>query len=303
MVPHFQYFLMNTVQTMLGVAALTMLIRARELKTYWPLLTMAMWQAPAYFVLLYVRYEGRAHITPIRAYHLYFNTFWPAAAISTICSLIFPYILFRSAMRPLKGLQSLGNIVFVWVAVISLVTALSVAFAPTSNGQDPLILAVSQLERLSALLIVSLVAFVAMAIRPMGLSVRSRVFGASIGTLIVAASNLTQSGYMSQHRFALYNPYALVQLSSSCVALAIWIFYFAKPEPQRKFILLPTTSPFHHWNRISELLGHEPGYVAIGGVAPEAFAGAEVEVFRRASAKMKELETQRQQGLSTGARN
>lgn len=301
MVPHFQYFLMNTVQTMLGVAALTMLIRARELKTYWPLLTMAMWQAPAYFVLLYVRYEGRAHITPIRAYHLYFNTFWPAAAISTICSLIFPYILFRSAMRPLKGLQSLGNIIFAWVLVISTVTALSVATAP-STGADPLILAVSQLERLSGILIVSLVAFVAMAIRPMGLSVRSRIFGASIGTLIVAITNMLQATRLTNVK-ELYSPYAMVQLASSCIAQAIWIYYFSKPEPQRKFILLPTTSPFHHWNRISELLGHEPGYVAIGGVAPEAFAGAEVEVFRRASAKMKELETQRQQGLSTGARN
>jgi hypothetical protein len=70
----------------------------------------------------------------------------------------------------------------------------------------------------------------------------------------------------------------------------IWIYYFAVPEPQRKFILLPTTSPFHRWNQISELLGHDPGYVAIGGIPPDAFAAAEIEVFHRASAKMNALE-------------
>ncbi len=293
MVPHLPYFVMNTLQTLLGVAVLVMLVRTRELKTYWPLLALAIWQAPSYFVLLYVRHLGRTHIGPQHAYKLYFFSFWPAFGISAVCSIVFTYVLFRSAMRPLKGLQSLGNIIFAWVAVISTVTALSVALAPTAGGADRLILAVSQLERLSAILTVSLVAFVATAIRPMGLSMRSRVFGASIGTLIVALTNMLQAARLTNVK-ELYSPYAMVQLTSSCIAQAIWIYYFARPEPLRKFILLPTTSPFHHWNRISELLGHEPGYVAIGGVAPEAFAGAEVEVFRRASAKMKELETQRQ---------
>ena len=33
-------------------------------------------------------------------------------------------------------------------------------------------------------------------------------------------------------------------------------------------------------------LGDEPGYVAVGAVSPEVFAPAELEVMRRASAKM-----------------
>jgi len=33
-------------------------------------------------------------------------------------------------------------------------------------------------------------------------------------------------------------------------------------------------------------LGDDPGYVAIGGIPPELFAPAELEVMRRASAKM-----------------
>ena len=181
-----------------------------------------------------------------------------------------------------------------WAAAISIATALSVAFSPRGQGIDPLIMAVSQLQRSSAILIVSLVAFVALAVRPMGLSLRSRVFGASMGTAILAATNMMQAGYLPH--VSLYSTYALVQLSSSCIAETIWIYYFSVAEPKRKFILLPTTSPFHHWNRISELLGHEPGFVAIGGIPPEAISLAEIDIFRRASVNMKEADDQRNRG-------
>ncbi|MGI4854774.1 MAG: hypothetical protein ACRYF4_12105 [Janthinobacterium lividum] len=291
---HLPYFAIHTIQTLLGLVVFFLLLRGRELRTYWPLLAMAVWQAPAYFVLLYVRHLGHDHISPNHAYKLYFYTFWSCFAVSAICSLLLTYVLFTAAMRPLKGLASLGKIVFAWVALISLLTAASVAFAPAPPGLGAMILAFSQLERASALITLSLVAFVAMAIRPMGLSVRSRVFGASIGTLILAAANMAQATYMAglkaQGHVNLYNPYALAQVSTSCIALATWIYYFARPEPQRRFILLPTTSPFHHWNRVAEMLGHEPGVVAIGGVDPDTFAKSEVEIFLRTSRKINEME-------------
>jgi hypothetical protein len=51
-------------------------------------------------------------------------------------------------------------------------------------------------------------------------------------------------------------------------------------------IVLPTTSPFLRWNQISMALGDDPGFVAVGGVPPELFAPAELEVMHRASLKM-----------------
>ena len=68
--------------------------------------------------------------------------------------------------------------------------------------------------------------------------------------------------------------------------LATWTGYFALPEPKRRIIVLPTTSPFLRWNQISQALGDSPGFVAVGGVPPELFAPAELEVMRRASLKM-----------------
>ncbi|HEU5342414.1 MAG TPA: hypothetical protein VFU66_14265, partial [Edaphobacter sp.] len=73
---------------------------------------------------------------------------------------------------------------------------------------------------------------------------------------------------------------------AECVTLLTWSAYFAFPEPKRRMIMLPTTSPFLRWNQISMALGDNPGYVAIGDLPPDVFAPAELEVMRRASAKM-----------------
>ena len=49
-------------------------------------------------------------------------------------------------------------------------------------------------------------------------------------------------------------------------------------------ILLPTTSPFFFWNRISEILGDAPGQVAVAGFTPEMLAPAEIEMLTSATA-------------------
>jgi hypothetical protein len=287
-VPHNPLLLLNALQVVLGIVVFVLLVRAHEVKTYWPLLVMSLWQAIPYFLLLYLRSLGRSRISPPLAYAIYFYTFWPLFALSALASVVLTYTIFDNAMAPLKGLQNLGQIMYRWAGSVSIAIALGVALAPSYPGTHPVVLAVSQFQRASAILILSLVTFVVFAIRPMGLSVHSRVFGSSIGTIIVAATNMVQATYLT-HMRRLYGSYAIVELLSGCVAQLIWIYYFAVPEPKRKFILLPTTSPFHRWNQISELLGHDPGYVAIGGVPPEAFAAAEIEVFHRASAKMNAL--------------
>ncbi len=84
----------------------------------------------------------------------------------------------------------------------------------------------------------------------------------------------------------MYSSLNIINGIAMCMSLCIWSAYFAFPEPKRRLIVLPTTSPFLRWNQISLALGDEPGYVAVGGIPPELFAPAELEVMRRASAKM-----------------
>jgi hypothetical protein len=101
----------------------------------------------------------------------------------------------------------------------------------------------------------------------------------------MATNDLVQSAWLiiNPGMASLYNAINGVVI---CVVLSTWITYFALPEPKRRLIVLPTTSPFLRWNQISQALGDSPGFVAVGGVPPELFAPAELEVMRRASLKM-----------------
>ncbi|WP_260706645.1 hypothetical protein [Edaphobacter flagellatus] len=225
------------------------------------------------------------------AYRAYFYTYWTSYALEAILSLLVIYGIFKLAMAPLKGLQTLGMLVFRWVAAISIAVAVGVTVSPHLTGIKFMVTMVTQLQQTSSILTLCLLLFVCFAIRPMGLSYRSRIFGISFGLGFLATTDLVRSAWLA-HSSDMNSTVNVVSGIAICLTLCVWSAYFAFPEPKRKLIVLPTTSPFLRWNQISMALGDEPGYVAVGGVAPEIFAPAELEVMRRASAKMTpQLET------------
>jgi hypothetical protein len=226
------------------------------------------------------------------AYQLYFYVYWVSFALEAILSLLVIYSIFKLAMAPLKGLQTLGMLVFRWVAAISGAVAIGVAVTPHQSGIHFMTAMITQLQQTSSILTLCLLLFVCFAIRPMGLSFRSRIFGVSLGLGFLATINLVNSAWIA-HNPSMYSVFSLINGLAVGLTLLTWSAYFAFPEPKRRIIVLPTTSPFLRWNQISLALGDDPGYVAVGGIPPELFAPAEIEVMRRASAKMTPaLETQ-----------
>jgi len=176
-------------------------------------------------------------------------------------------------------------LVFRWAASISVVVALGSAFAPNMTGTKYLIAAISQLQRTQSILTLCLLVFVCFAILPMGLNYGSRIFGVSLGLGVMATNDLVQSAWLVFHP-TMHTVSSLINGVVICLVLATWTAYFALPEPKRRLIVLPTTSPFLRWNQISQVLGDAPGFVAIGGLPPELLAPAEIEVMQRASLKM-----------------
>jgi hypothetical protein len=219
------------------------------------------------------------------AYQTYFYVYWMSYALEAILSLLVIYSIFRLAMAPLKGLQTLGMLVFRWVAAISVAVAIGVAVTPHLSGIKFMVAMVTQLQQTSSILTLCLLLFVCFAIRPMGLSYKSRIFGVSLGLGIMATVSLVNAAWLS-HSPNMYSAISLINGLAVGLTLLMWSAYFAFPEPKRRIIVLPTTSPFLRWNQISMALGDDPGYVAVGGIPPELFAPAELEVMRRASAKM-----------------
>ncbi len=208
--------------------------------------------------------------------------------MEALLSLLLVYNIFQLSMEPLKGLQMLGTLVFRWAAAISAAVAVCIAVGPHTHGLRYIVSAITQLRQTASILTLCLLLFVLFAIRPMGLSFRSRIFGVSFGLGLVAILNLVDSAWIS-HYANVYSLLNAVDGIAGCLSLLIWFVYFTLPEPRRRIIVLPTTSPFLRWNQISQALGDAPGFVAVGGVSPEVLAPAELEVMRRASAKMNDL--------------
>jgi hypothetical protein len=236
-------------------------------------------------VCLPLLYFSRHTIERHLAYQIYFYVYWTSYALEAILSLLVVYSIFKLAMAPLKGLQTLGMLVFRWVAAISVAVAIGVAVSPHVSGITFLVAMITQLQKTSSILTLCLLLFVCFAIRPMGLSYRSRIFGVSFGLGLLATINLVNSAWIA-HYASIYSVVSVVNGLAVGFTLLIWSTYFAFPEPKRRIIVLPTTSPFLRWNQISMALGDDPGYVAVGGIPPDLFAPAELEVMRRASAKM-----------------
>jgi hypothetical protein len=224
------------------------------------------------------------------SYRLYFYAYWMSYALEAVLGLCMVYEIYRLAMAPLRGLQALGMLMFRWAAGIAVAVALGMALGPQVSGQRFVIRAITQLQQTQSILTLCLLLFVCLAIRPMGLSHRSRIFGVSIGLAILATVELIDSAWIS-HAPRMSSTFNSLNSLLYCVTVLLWTAYFAMPEPRRRMIVLPTTSPFLRWNQISMALGDEPGFVAVGGVHPDIFAPAEVEIMRRASRKMSAVST------------
>jgi hypothetical protein len=225
------------------------------------------------------------HLTAQQAYIPYFYIYWGSEALEAVLGFGIILSIYRLAMEPLEGLERLGMIMFRWAAFISVALAVSIAIGPHFTSVSFIIRVVSQLQQAQSVLTLCMLVFVCFAIHPMGLSFRSKVFGVSFGLALMAATDLVTAAWLA-HSPDLYNVSSVIGGCSVCITLVIWNVYFVLPEPARRMIMIPTTSPFFHWNEISKALGDAPGFVAVGPVTLDNFAPAELEVMRRASDKM-----------------
>ena len=269
-----------------SVLLLILLFRSKQFKPYRFLAALVL--SRLFFngaEIALLKHSGWLQLSHQARYETYFCMYWLSYAVEAILGFAVIISIYQLAMEPLKGLRQLGMLMFKWAGAISIAIALTIALGPRLDSTSFIIRSVSQLQQTQGILTLCMLLFVCFAIHPMGLSYKSRIFGVSLGLGIMATVNLIQAAWIS-HSASMMSMYALINSVAICATLAIWCIYFAIPEPARRMIILPTTSPFLRWNQISEVLGDEPGYVALGEVTLDMFAPAELEVMRRASDKM-----------------
>jgi hypothetical protein len=237
-------------------------------------------------LLFFRKYLG---ISKVLCYDIYFYSHWVLFFVESALLMLIIYSVFRKAMKPLEGLHRAGKIVFRWVCGVSVALSLGMAMGPHVAGPFYLATLSGQMQQGISILILCLLLFVCFTTRYLGLTYRSHIFGVSLGLGVFATVTLAESAWFSiAIGQTVYSPVYIFSALGSCAALLTWGTYFAMPEPERKMILLPTTSPFFLWNRISEALGDEPGFVAIAGFKPEMLAPAELTVFTAASKRARE---------------
>lgn len=234
-------------------------------------------------------------ISKILAYDVYFYSHWALFFVEATLLLLIIYGVFRQAMRPLEGLHRAGKIIFRWVGGVSVALSIGLALGPHVAGYYFVTTLAGQMQQGINVLILCLLLFVCFSTRYLGLTFRSHIFGVSLGLGLYATASLVESTWFASGvGQTLYSPVYVVSALAGCVAFLTWGTYFALPEPERKMILLPTTSPFFFWNRVSEALGDEPGFVAIAGFKPHMLAPAELTVLTAASKWSRERELARE---------
>ena len=225
------------------------------------------------------------HLSRDAAYSALYYSIWVSGALLCLLRILIIYSVFTEAMRPMTGLHKAGKIIFRWVGVVSALVAFAMVAGPgVFSNMAALEDVFSRLQQGVSVLTICLLVFVCFAVRPLGLTFRSHLFGVSLGLGISASVELVQAAWLvTRGAQSLYSPVYLLSSLGFCLAIAVWGTYFAMPEPARKMILLPTTSPFFFWNRISEILGDSPGHVAVAGFSPDMLAPAEIEMLTAAT--------------------
>jgi hypothetical protein len=114
----------------LCLIAFVALVRAKAAKSYGYLALLLLARVTFFTAEWTIDALGGSAINTTTAYVYYFYTYWIAFAVESILMLVVICSMYRLAMAPLKGLHSLGMLVFKWVAAISVFVALGSAFAP-----------------------------------------------------------------------------------------------------------------------------------------------------------------------------
>jgi hypothetical protein len=243
-------------------------------------------------ILFFRRYTG---ISKVAAYEVYFYSHWVLFFVEYALLLLVIYSVFRQAMKPLEGLHRAGKIVFRWVGGVSVAVSLALALGPHTANAYSMAAVSGQMQQGISVLILCLLLFVCFSTRYLGLTYRSHIFGVSLGLGVFATTSLVESAWISNGiGQTVYSPVFAFAAFGACAGMLTWATYFALPQPERKMILLPTTSPFFLWNRISEALGDEPGFVAIAGFKPEMLAPAELTAFTAGSKRARERELEQE---------
>jgi hypothetical protein len=272
-------------ECVMAVACLAIMWRKRLLREMWGLAAfLAVYAIEDSFATFLMYFRTNFGIGAHPAWLALYYSRWTAVLVEYILLLFVIYGAFRMAMKPLRGLHRAGKIIFRWVAVVSLLLSLGMAFGPhvSDPGTFRVAIVAESLQQGTSVLLLCMLVFVCFASRYLGLSFRNRIFGILLGLGIYSACSLVESAWLAtKGTHTVFAPIFLVSSFGFLACLFVWSGYLLAPEPKRKLVLLPTTSPYFFWNQVSEALGDDPGHVVVSGFTPDMLAPGELQMMKK----------------------
>jgi len=193
---------------------------------------------PVFFTFLLVQIVEFAVTFPLYerpgAYQLYFWLFWFGEAVNAILGFKVIHEIFLDVFRPYPALKDLGTPVFKWAGLVMLLVSVVVA-ASNSFGQDPVIHAVTTLERSVGFVQVGLILFLILFSGFLGVSRKQTSFGIALGFGLLAGAELVllamNSGGLVQR-----GSVDLINMLSYNASIVIWLAYSLFPQVERKSV-------------------------------------------------------------------
>jgi hypothetical protein len=183
-------------------------------------------QFPVFFAYVLAQICIFAFTFPLRStdnYEWFFYMYWAGAAITAMLSFRVIHEVFIDVFRPYHTLKDLGTVLFKWTGVVMLLVSVVVAFSNSAHG-DPLVQAVTTLQRSVRMVQCGLILFLLLFSRFLGVSKRQQNFGIAFGFGLFASVELilialNSGGLLDIARINLINS------AMYDVAIVTWLTY------------------------------------------------------------------------------
>jgi hypothetical protein len=164
-------------------------------------------------------------------YNWYFWLFWLGEVVNAVLGFKIIHEIFLEVFRPYHALKDLGTPVFKWAGVVMLLVSVVVA-ASNSFTQDPIIHAVTTLERSVRMVQFGLILFLILFSRFLGVSRRQISFGIALGFGLLAGCELMTLA-LNSGGFVHEGNLNLINMLSYNVSVLVWLAYSLSPAVAR----------------------------------------------------------------------
>jgi hypothetical protein len=183
-------------------------------------------QFPAFFWFLLVQVANFAIIFPLwltGSRSWYFWLFWLGEAVNAVLGFKVIHEIFLDVFRPYHTLKDLGTLLFKWAGVVLLLLSLVVAFS-NSSDHDPLVHALTTLQRSVGVVQLGLILFLLLFSRFLGVSRKQVSFGISLGFGLFAGVELLMLA-LNSGGFVAQDSLNVIYMAAWNLAIVVWFGY------------------------------------------------------------------------------